>query len=315
MKLFYLSDAGYGGWPTFTAHLMHGLEQPHLFKVGNRTEGQHRPFGRGVAYRNLSIGDACAYAEGSLIVVAAPKQADNAAALIKAGASLVIHDPTEVKSEATKALIPKARNVITVRKSNINMLRDLGADPLYIPHPYKRCPVHAEAAHRMLACSISRIDFDKHIDLIAEANTLLAPQRIAIYGYENRLYTHHKLDQKVPHWREHYRGAFPKDTLWGGYRMARLYRTVVDMSVIVGDGGGTQYTHLEAFDAGCNLVLNKGWFQEGGEVNRYVQFANTPVELAKLVSDTEWDGTDDPQDLLDEHDAVTVAQQYEEVLA
>ena len=38
---------------------------------------------------------------------------------------------------------------------------------------------------------------------------------------------------------------------------------VVDMSIIVGDGGGTQYTFLEAIYHNCALILHKDWVEKG----------------------------------------------------
>ena len=38
---------------------------------------------------------------------------------------------------------------------------------------------------------------------------------------------------------------------------------VVDMSTIVGDGGGTQYTFLEAIYHNCALILHKDWVENG----------------------------------------------------
>ena len=38
---------------------------------------------------------------------------------------------------------------------------------------------------------------------------------------------------------------------------------IVDMSIIKGDGGGTQYTFLEAIYQDCALVLHKEWVEQG----------------------------------------------------
>ena len=38
---------------------------------------------------------------------------------------------------------------------------------------------------------------------------------------------------------------------------------IVDMSIIKGDGGGTQYTFLEAIYQDCALVLHKEWVDQG----------------------------------------------------
>jgi hypothetical protein len=41
-----------------------------------------------------------------------------------------------------------------------------------------------------------------------------------------------------------------------------MYQTMVDMSLIKGDGGGTQYTFLEAWDANTVPIINRGWLSE-----------------------------------------------------
>jgi len=321
VNLFYLSDVRFGGWPTFTAHLMMGLAangiQPRLFRVGTRTEGHLRDFGFGIKYQNLSLDRAADLADGSLIVVAAPKRTEHRNRLTRAGSGLVIHDPTELKGDSASGLAD-CRRIFTVRRENLAVLHELGAlNPMFLPHPYRRCGPLRRFHNRQTACSISRLDFDKHTDVIIEANGMLTEDhRVDIYGAENRLYTHHKLGQQWPKWREHYRGPFGNSGPWEGFKVARRYRTMVDMSVIVGDGGGTQYTHLEAMDAGADVVLNAGW-QVGPacEADQYASYARDARELVALVQR-------DPDDemlsllrsnydrVLERHDAVHIAADY-----
>ena len=45
-------------------------------------------------------------------------------------------------------------------------------------------------------------------------------------------------------------------------------RFVVDLSAIKNDGGGSQYTFLEAIYQGCVLVLNKKWLDTGNTIFR-----------------------------------------------
>ena len=114
------------------------------------------------------------------------------------------------------------------------------------------------------AISISRIDYDKNIDIIVKANSLITTQenKIEIYGEPNERYIYQKLltwdnfKKDDPH--SQYRGHFPK-TFEKLTEILTIKRFVVDMSSISQDGGGTQYTFLEAIDAGCVLVLNSKW--------------------------------------------------------
>lgn len=321
MNLFYLSDVRFGGWPTFTAHLMMGLAgngiKPRLFRVAKHTEGFLRDFGYGLRYQNISLERATQIADGGLIVVAAPKRYPARRMLMTYGAALVVHDPTELKGEAGEGL-HACRQVFTVRRENLPLLTKLGAtNPTFQPHPYRRCGPLPAFSNRATACSISRIDFDKHTDIILEANELLTNGfRVDIYGAENRLYTHHKLGQQWPDWRKSYKGQFPAEGPWGGFKIARRYRAMVDMSVIAGDGGGTQYTHLEAMDAGADVILNAGWLVGPTcESEQYASVARDARELAALLlrdDDDEmlallrsnYDG------VLKRHDACTIADNY-----
>jgi hypothetical protein len=321
VNLFYLSDVRFGGWPTFTAHLMMGLAgngiKPRLFRVAKHTEGFARDFGFGIRYQNISLDRALEICGGGLIVVAAPKRWYERDLLMMMGACLVVHDPTEVKGDAAEGL-KQAPRVFTVRRENLTMLTRLGAtNPTFQPHPYRRCGPLSAFSQRMTACSISRIDFDKHIDVILEANELLTNGfQVDIYGAENRLYTHHKLGQQWPDWRKSYKGQFDGKGPWGGFKIARHYRTMVDMSAIAGDGGGTQYTHLEAMDAGADVILNAAWqVAPTCESDQYASLARDARELAALVQRDDDDELlallrSNYDSVLKKHDAKTIADNY-----
>ena len=74
---------------------------------------------------------------------------------------------------------------------------------------------------------------------------------------------HHKL--KNMDFEKYWMGKYPKN-LPMKYENKDLLDNcafVVDMSIIVGDGGGTQYTFLEAIYHGCALILHKDWVEKG----------------------------------------------------
>ena len=56
----------------------------------------------------------------------------------------------------------------------------------------------------------------------------------------------------------HYKGCFPK-TVDALSKILMPAKFVVDLSTINKDGGGTQYTFLEAIDHDCALILHKKW--------------------------------------------------------
>jgi hypothetical protein len=307
VALFYLPDVKYGGWPTYTAHLYYGLKAaghtPRLFKIGNRTENKVRDWGRGISYQNLSLQDATDVANSmeSIITATNKKYEAETEALVTAGAMVVIHDPTELKGEIPN-IIKQAKDVLTIRPINKQSLREKGIDARYLPHPYMRSP--RTYPHRMAwAASFSRVDWDKGTHHIIEANEKLEPRyQIDIYGACNTMYAYHKLPEN---WKDWYKGTFPADNLWAGVKIASRYKWAVDMSTISGDGGGTQYTFLEAADAGTALLLNKGWLtgRADDKVLNYAHFTE-PENLAEALRELP---TVDPSGLLDEHDAATIA--------
>ena len=293
INLFFLTDVKYGGFATYTAHLAKAFEQqgwmPIIFKVRTRTEATPRPWAHGLWSMNLSLDDAVgsARAAPSIITCAYWKKESAAISrLLGAGAGLVLHDPTEYHKDLIDVLVSRQTKVISIRKANDVTLRKAGVDSTFVPHPFVRTAV-PEVGRKHHAVAISRVDWDKHTEIIVEANDRLQERyRCAIYGAENRMYAHHKLDGQFPNWQENYHGKFPHG--WSeASKLAAGARWVVDMSVIKGDGGGTQYTFMEAFDVNTPLVLNSGWLR--GDDSTLADGVNcvavsTAKELAAVLS-------------------------------
>lgn len=259
INLFYLSPNNTGGWVTFTAHLIDALEHCGvtgvLRKIGNNSERKDRPFGYGITYRNTSRTEAynlCAN-EPCLIVAAAKKFRDETEKMMLAGAKLVVHDPTELKN-LPAGLLNMQEQCVVIRRAGLQML----PKARFIRHPYTRM-VHTKPDIKMTLCaSTSRIDFDKHTEILLDANRLLNEgNKIKIYGFENRLYTKFKIMPNYPEW-EQSKVAYPREKS-AAVDILRDALFMADMSIIKGDGGGTQYTTLEAWDAGAVPIINEGW--------------------------------------------------------
>ena len=65
---------------------------------------------------------------------------------------------------------------------------------------------------------------------------------------------------------------------------------MVDLTAIVSDGGGSQYTFLEGWDAGCVLVLNKKWGLSGDKTmdpNVNCLFVEDADELCEVLQSDE----------------------------
>jgi len=309
VALFYLPSVKYGGWPTYTAHLYHGLvdagHEVALFKIGNKTETRTRNWGRGIQYQNVSLVNAVeiAYAVPSIITATTKDFAIETEALVEAGAKVIIHDPTELKGDIP-AILKNAKDVVTIRPINNETLQGMGINSRYLPHPYKRNP-SSRSKRLKWAGAFSRIDWDKGTHHIIEANDKLPPEKqIKIHGACNTMYAYHKLPEG---WEKHYAGAFPADNLWAGSLIASRYQWAVDMSSISGDGGGTQYTFLEAADAGTALVLNKKWVTGRGddELEGQAVFVE-PEDLAEAIKEPPTIFADQ---ILVNHDAATIGQQ------
>ena len=271
MKLLYLSRSRFGGWVTFTSHLYHGLlgksptshdnfqtsEVHEVIRVTGRSEKTQRNMGNYVPYRNMCEEDILEIEEPILITAHDKHHRELAMKLLEQGAYIVIHDPTELRNPEFREFI-NPKQVIVIRKSMLEHM----PEATYIPHPYMAInridPLDfKEWDNRPLnAISISRLDFDKNSDWLFEINRKLpSDKQIVIRGAENRMYTKTKIVPKYPEYiqdsnrPEEERAIFKLD-FRGAINLCKTARYMTDFSVIKGDGGGTQYTFLEAIDAG-----------------------------------------------------------------
>lgn len=237
---------------TFTAHLAlsTGLE---VCKPGKRTEKRKREFGYGVGYRISAD-----LSSSPVLITAIDPSFYWALPLVPEGSWLVIHDPTELRP-ALLPLLSRFR-LVCIRESVAKVVREKNLECRVLLHPFYPYPTPPQCEERKKAVCISRIDFDKHIDVILEANKRLGEKRIALYGALNRLCAYHKLggmDLGLD-----YRGSFGKSWEELG-SILQDAAWVVDMSTIQRDGGGTQYTFLEAIHNGSALVLHRKWIEGG----------------------------------------------------
>ncbi len=282
-NLFYLAKPIYGGWISFTAHLALKHSLP-IYKVGNRTETKERDYGYGTSYRNIALGDLASYK--NIVITAVDKNYYDILHHFPNGTFVVIHDPSEVTKKTAPVLLEhlKRFRIITIRKSVQDYLKSrFGFYSEFYIHPFYPYAFERETRPSK-AVSISRIDFDKHTDIILEANKRLPKsQAITLHGAANLQYVFFKLQGLE--FERYYAGKFDK-TFEALNAILRDAKWVVDMSVIKQDGGGTQYTFLEAIHQGCALVINSRWvegfktpFKHG--YNCYV--VGTGEELAELI--------------------------------
>lgn len=294
--LLYLAKPTYGGWVSFTAHLSLKTNIP-LFKISKRTEKNSRNYGYGVNYHNINLEKLSNMIEDGCIpiVTAIDKNFYHILDILPDDSYIVIHDPTEFNKASKQIVIDnlKRLKVITIRKSVHDLLLNMNIVSRFIIHPYvPMINTHSIGGNRLGAISISRIDYDKNIDIIVKANSLIdtAENKVEIYGEPNERYIY----QKLLHWDSfkkddidsQYRGHFPKT-----FDMLKNILTnkifVVDMSSISQDGGGTQYTFLEAIDAGCILILNSKWTNNPNSIwkhNYNCLVVSCAEELAEILN-------------------------------
>jgi hypothetical protein len=273
-NLLYLAKPVYGGWVTFTAHLSHKLNAP-IYKIAQRNETFDREYGYECKYRNQSIGEIIKL--DNILITAVDKHYWEYLHLFPPETEIIIHDPTECKkSRSLNPLVQSTDHsdkpllehfkVITIRESvQEYLMNQFNVKSQFMPHPFfsYKIPKIDGLGHKCV--SIARIDFDKNTDILLKANQLLENKsdHIYLFGAENRLYVHHKL--KELNIQEYWKGRFPKNLspIYDGKSILKDAKYMIDMSIIKGDGGGTQYTFLEAIYHDCILILHNDWINKG----------------------------------------------------
>jgi len=268
-NLVYMAKPIYGGWVTYTAHL--SLKNDYsIYKIGKRTEKNLRDYGYKCKYQNLKIEDLIKL--NNLMITALDKHYYEYLQYFPKNTTLVIHDPTELKNKNNPLirdrLIDKFK-IITIRQTVKDyLIKTYKLESQFLTHPFYQYEKNKPSMNNY-AVSISRIDFDKNIDIILKYDNLVKNEDkcIKIFGKENRLYVHHKL--KDLHFHDYWYGSYPKN-LPMTYTIAGVERDIlkdckfmVDLSTIKDDGGGTQYTFLEAIYNDCILILHREWIDKG----------------------------------------------------
>lgn len=245
-KLFYLSNSKFGGWVSFTYHLSKVLNVEHVIKVTESFRGGGQ-FYADIKYQNIKT-NAIKHFNNAIIVAVDKAHYD----LLKyfKNSTIIIHDPTELSPQVIQ--FAKENNVVTIRKTVHELLNKLGIKNKFIKHPFYKYPKYT--LDKKYNRSLSRVDFDKNTDIICKANNLGAD--IEIYGHKNHIFYFHKL--KELNFDDYYKGQYSKNI----DEISKLYaetKFLIDMSTIKNDGGGTQYTFLEAEYHGCSLILHHNW--------------------------------------------------------
>ncbi len=276
-QFLYLHRYFYGGATTFTAHLLHKVtafkKNNIVLRVGKKYESKLREFGYGLYYRNLSFA-ALKNIKYPFIVLFKDSFVHVLDLLdegkeISSNTIMVIHDHRDISDKTVSRV--KNYKLITIRKTVQEYLKTkYDLDSIFMYHPFYPYPIISKES-RKGAISISRISFEKNTDIIINANKTLENLAIRLYGCPSRMYVHLYLGGLKGDFEKYYYGKFEKsfEVLTS---LLSEFKFVVDLSVLSHDGGGTQYTFLEAIHNGCALILHRKWLENSDLRPSYFDF-------------------------------------------
>jgi hypothetical protein len=255
---FFLSDYMYGGCLTFTVHLLHSLGKKLIFKITkNNYEKRTRDLGYGIEYQNVPLRVFEAIKDPFITDMF--RHFERLKKLKRNDVTIVIHDPGEISCHNESYL--NYWKIITIRKSMQNFLREtFDIESQFLYHPFYAYPIShfGQDPHiRKEAVSICRVDFQKNTEIMLEANKI-AKNRIKIYGWVNKRYVTEKLDPAI--FSKYYQGKYEKSFSTISKILTNC-KFMVDLSFLPMDGGGTQYTFLDAIYHNCAIILNRRWIE------------------------------------------------------
>ena len=230
----------YGGCVTFTAHLLHTLNRKKVFRIAKKFEKRKKNFGYEIKYQNVPL----EYLDSVQNIFITDMfqhfecltKLEERSGKEKREVTIVIHDPSEIFKFNEPYL--KYWNIITIRKSTQQYLRDkYGIDSKFIYHPFYPYSIQQHddnkgEENKTQVVSISRIDFNKNIEIILDANKK-AKNPVKIYGWANKEYVSQKLDSIE--FSKYYQGKYTK-SFDATSKVLRKAKFMVDLSILPNDG-------------------------------------------------------------------------------
>jgi len=267
-NLVYMARPIYGGWVTFTAHLSLKYNFPIYKILDSKQTKNTRKFGYNTIYTNQSIDNIIK--KKNIIITALDKQYWDYLKYFPEDTILIIHDPGELKMNMNlnpliKDNLLKKFKIITIRETvQKYLLNNYSINSKFILHPFYEYDKGNIESMNNYAVSISRIDYDKNTEIILRANKLIKNdnKKIKIFGSENRFYIYKKLEGLE--FEKYWYGKFKKNIpiQYKDKDILKNCKFVIDLSTIKNDGGGTQYTFLEAIYNDCILILHNDWINK-----------------------------------------------------
>jgi len=170
-----------------------------------------------------------------------------------------IHDPDASRYYPYLIKLASSKNspfkeTIFIREKVRDFYKDKFAG-VFIPHPFIIDGMVNDLSNREnIIIMTSRVVFHKRQDKLVRIADKISG-KIKIYGNPNRRYLH--ILESLPNWKlVQYCGTYPISQLPEIYKEAKIH---VDLTNIKYDGGGTQYTFLEAMKYGCISITTPMW--------------------------------------------------------
>ena len=180
-NLIYMANPEYGGWVSFTIHLSLSKKYP-LYKVAeSKNDIKIKDLGYGVTYKTRMIDELIKMPN---ILITAIDMAHHRYLSEINNATIVIHDPTELKPPLLEALYSGRFKVITIRKSMHKLLLNkYKIDNIFLLHPFYPFPLNKHKYKDEIK-SISRIDFDKNATGMSSAADRLQYDAVRAHQYQ-----------------------------------------------------------------------------------------------------------------------------------
>lgn len=309
INILYLTPWPLGGATSYVVHLAAVFERvgvPYrVLRFSKSTEKSKREIGSfGVYYQNVSFADASELRNEPFLLAAAPtdevKAAQAVQLITERGGAYVFHDPNELRLYPHWAMVERPR-IITVREQGkLWLAGKAGSGPLggvpsknvtFIPHPYLRTRANdvRTGAVRRHAVSVARTSAVKNTHWVFEANEKLPEAlRVDLRGEVNRMWWNFNVKQKYPHTPYPDKAGFPRE--WGAAaKICADFNYMVDLTIFKDDGGGSQYSLLEAMDAGAVPIMTTDWCSYPGPASGFGFKVDGSAALLQLLADSATD--------------------------
>lgn len=278
-NIVFLNRYNMGGTFSFTAHLVNVLGNNDILirpteNPNGRLEKKTRYFGWGIDYLNIPYPALRTFDKLFLSVIA--WDSDWIHPFLSKLAEtrkmkLVIHHPKEIrKSMVDNQILEKMEQIITIRPSLRDFVESKFGDKLKNPvkvltHPFYSSVLRI-SNQKQGVVNITRVANEKNIDMIYYVNKKLNDEskRVKFYGsYQGmdvfRMFNGDK--ETVNDFKNnHFMGGFDKE-FESTNSILRDKKFMIDLTIIKADGGGTQYTFLEAIDNHCCIILHRNWIE------------------------------------------------------